>query len=150
MSDVEKVRKHHYIRQIPIKLCRMSLVFDYFIFLFSKDYLSSCKRLSFTLRKIIYYNAKDSLLQKKCTLFAKKTSHNVRCLPNNSYLCSVNSHNYINRYGNNKEKRTREEVRAAFREYLKDKKKRMEEKQHELEEIHQMRMSGMTMEEIFA
>lgn len=49
-----------------------------------------------------------------------------------------------------KKKRTREEVRAAFREYLKDKKKRMEEKQHELEEIHQMRMSGMTMEEIFA
>ena len=47
-------------------------------------------------------------------------------------------------------KRTREEVRAAFREYLKDKKKRMEEKQRELEEIHQMRMSGMTMEEIFA
>ena len=45
-----------------------------------------------------------------------------------------------------KKKRTREEVRAAFREYLKD----MEEKQRELEEIHQMRMSGMTMEEIFA
>ena len=49
-----------------------------------------------------------------------------------------------------KKKRTREEVRAAFREYLEDKKKRMEEKQRELEEIHQMRMSGMTMEEIFA
>ena len=49
-----------------------------------------------------------------------------------------------------KKKRTRDEVRAAFREYLKDKKKRMEEKQHELEEIHRMRMSGMTMEEIFA
>ena len=49
-----------------------------------------------------------------------------------------------------KKKRTREEVRAAFREYLKDKKKRMEEKQRELEEIHEMRMSGMTMEEIFA
>ena len=42
-----------------------------------------------------------------------------------------------------KKKRTREEVRAAFREYLKDKKQRMEEKQRELEEIHQMRMSGM-------
>ena len=39
-----------------------------------------------------------------------------------------------------KKKRTREEVRAAFREYLKDKKQRMEEKQRELEEIHQMRM----------
>ena len=38
------------------------------------------------------------------------------------------------RYGNNKKK----------------KKKRMEEKQRELEEIHEMRMSGMTMEEIFA
>ena len=49
-----------------------------------------------------------------------------------------------------KKKRTREEVCAAFREYLKDKKQRMEEKQRELEEIHQMRMSGMTMEEIFA
>ena len=49
-----------------------------------------------------------------------------------------------------KKKRTREEVRAAFREYLDDKKKRMEEKQRELEEIHEMRMSGMTMEEIFA
>ena len=49
-----------------------------------------------------------------------------------------------------KKKRTREEVRAAFREYLNDRKKRTEEKQHELEEIHQMRMSGMTMEEIFA
>jgi hypothetical protein len=49
-----------------------------------------------------------------------------------------------------KKKRTREEVRAAFREYLTDKKKRMEEKQRELEEIHEMRMSGMTMEEIFA
>lgn len=49
-----------------------------------------------------------------------------------------------------RKKRTREEVRATFREYLKDKKKRMEEKQRELEEIHQMRMSGMTMEEIFA
>ena len=49
-----------------------------------------------------------------------------------------------------KKKRTREEERAAFREYLKDKKQRMEEKQRELEEIHQMRMSGMTMEEIFA
>ena len=47
-----------------------------------------------------------------------------------------------------KRKRTREEVRAAFREYLDDKKKRMEEKQRELEEIHEMRMSGMTMEEI--
>lgn len=47
-------------------------------------------------------------------------------------------------------KRTREEVRAAFHEYLEDKKKRMEEKQRELEEIHEMRMSGMTMEEIFA
>ena len=47
-------------------------------------------------------------------------------------------------------KRTREEVRAAFREYLEDKKKRMEEKQRELEEIHQKRMLGMTMEEIFA
>lgn len=46
--------------------------------------------------------------------------------------------------------RSREEVRAAFREYLKDSKKRMEEKQRELDEIHQMRMSGMTMEEIFA
>ena len=45
-----------------------------------------------------------------------------------------------------KRKRTREEVRAAFREYLDDKKKRMEEKQRELEEIHEMRMSGMTME----
>ena len=54
------------------------------------------------------------------------------------------------RYGNNKKKRTREEVRAAFREYLDEKKKRMEEKQRELEEIHEMRMSGMTMEEIFA
>ena len=31
-----------------------------------------------------------------------------------------------------------------------DKKKRMEEKQRDLEEIHRMRMSGMTMEEIFA
>ena len=41
-----------------------------------------------------------------------------------------------------KKKRTREEVRAAFREYLKDKKQRMEEKQRELEEIHQMRMNG--------
>ena len=49
-----------------------------------------------------------------------------------------------------KKKRTRDEVRAAFREYLKDKEKRMEEKQHKLEEIHRMRMSGMTMEEIFA
>ena len=49
-----------------------------------------------------------------------------------------------------KRKRTREEVRAAFREYLENKRKRMEEKQRELEEIHQMRMSGMTMEEIFA
>ena len=47
-------------------------------------------------------------------------------------------------------KRTREEVRAAFREYLKNKKKRMEENQRELEEIHQKIMSGMTMEEIFA
>ena len=46
-----------------------------------------------------------------------------------------------------KRKRTREEVRAAFREYLDDKKKRMEEKQRELEEIHEMRMSGMTMED---
>ena len=36
-----------------------------------------------------------------------------------------------------KRKRTREEVRAAFREYLDDKKKRMEEKQRELEEIHE-------------
>ena len=49
-----------------------------------------------------------------------------------------------------KRKRTREEVRAAFREYLKNKKKRMEENQRELEEIHQKIMSGMTMEEIFA
>ena len=49
-----------------------------------------------------------------------------------------------------RKKRPREEVRATFREYLKDKKKRMKEKQRELEEIHQMRMSGMTMEEIFA
>ena len=49
-----------------------------------------------------------------------------------------------------RQKRNREEVRAAFREYLKDRKKRMEEKQHELEEIHQMRMLGMSMEEIFA
>ena len=48
-----------------------------------------------------------------------------------------------------KRKRTREEVRAAFREYLDDKKKRMEEKQRELEEIHEMRMSGMTMENLF-
>lgn len=49
-----------------------------------------------------------------------------------------------------RKKRTREEVRAAFYEYLEDKKKRMEEKQRELEEIHQMRMSGKSMEEIFA
>ena len=49
-----------------------------------------------------------------------------------------------------KKKRTREEVRAAFREYQTDKKLRMEENQRELKEIHQMRMSGMTMEEIFA
>ena len=47
-------------------------------------------------------------------------------------------------------KRTREEVRAAFREYLKNKKKRKEEAQRELEEIHQKLMSGMTMEEIFS
>ena len=40
-----------------------------------------------------------------------------------------------------KRKRTREEVRAAFREYLDDKKKRMEEKQRELEEIHEMQMN---------
>ncbi len=49
-----------------------------------------------------------------------------------------------------KKKRTREEVRAAFRKYLENKNKRIEEKQRELEEIHQMRMSGKTMEEIFA
>lgn len=49
-----------------------------------------------------------------------------------------------------KKNRTREEVRAAFREYQTDKKLRMEENQRELKEIHQMRMSGMTMEEIFA
>ena len=49
-----------------------------------------------------------------------------------------------------KRKRTREEVRAAFRQYLEDKKKRTEDKQRELEEIHRMRMAGMTMEEIFA
>ena len=47
-------------------------------------------------------------------------------------------------------KRTREEVRTAFRQYMEDKKQRLEEKQRELEEIHQKRMSGMTMEEIFA
>ena len=56
----------------------------------------------------------------------------------------------VNNMETTKKKRTRDEVRAAFREYLKDKEKRMEEKQHELEEIHRMRMSGMTMEEIFA
>ena len=55
----------------------------------------------------------------------------------------------VNNMETTKKKRTRDEVRAAFREYLKDKKKRMEEKQNELEEIHRMRMSGMTMEEIF-
>ena len=49
-----------------------------------------------------------------------------------------------------KKKRTREEVRATFRQYMADKKLRMEEKQRELEEIQQKRMSGMTMEEIFA
>lgn len=49
-----------------------------------------------------------------------------------------------------KKKRTREEVRTAFRQYMEDKKQRMEERQRELEEIHQKRMSGMTMEEIFA
>ena len=48
-----------------------------------------------------------------------------------------------------KRKRTREEVRTAFRQYMDNKKKRMEEAQRELEEIHKMRMSGMTMEEIF-
>lgn len=71
-------------------------------------------------------------------------------MPNNSYLCTVNVQ--IKQIGmeTTRKKRTREEVRAAFREYLKDKKKRMEEKQRELDEIHQMRMSGMTMEEIFA
>ena len=56
----------------------------------------------------------------------------------------------VNNMETTKKTRTRDEVRAAFREYLKDKKKRMEEKQNELEEIHRMRMSGMTMEEIFA
>ena len=55
----------------------------------------------------------------------------------------------VNNMETTKKKRTRDEVRAAFREYLKDKEKRMEEKQNELEEIHRMRMSGMTMEEIF-
>ena len=49
-----------------------------------------------------------------------------------------------------KRKRTREDVRAAFRQYMDNKKKRMEEAQRELEEIHKKRMSGMTMEEIFA
>ena len=56
----------------------------------------------------------------------------------------------VNNMETTKKKRTRDEVRAAFREYLTDKKKRMEEKQNELEEIHRMRMAGMTMEEIFA
>ena len=74
MNDVEIVRKHHYISQIPIKLCRMSLVFEIFIFLFSKDYLSSCKRLSFTFPKTIFYDTKDSLLQKKSTLLQKNIS----------------------------------------------------------------------------
>ena len=68
----------------------------------------------------------------------------------NAYLCSVNIQNDIINMETTKKKRTREEVRAAFREYLADKKKRMEEKQRDLEEIHRMRMSGMTMEEIFA
>ncbi|MBQ6062515.1 MAG: hypothetical protein IJK42_07325 [Prevotella sp.] len=47
-------------------------------------------------------------------------------------------------------KRTREEVRSTFRQYLLDKKKRIEENQRDLEEIHRLRTSGMTMEEIFA
>lgn len=64
-----------------------------------------------------------------------------------NYCCPIKALVYME---TTKKKRTREEVRAAFREYLKDKKQRMEEKQRELEEIHQMRMSGMTMEEIFA
>ena len=67
-----------------------------------------------------------------------------------AYLCSVNIQNDIINMETTKKKRTRDEVRAAFREYLADKKKRMEEKQRDLEEIHRMRMSGMTMEEIFA
>lgn len=66
------------------------------------------------------------------------------------YLCTVNVQIKQIDMETTKKKRTREEVRAAFREYLADKKKRMEEKQRELEEIHRMRMSGMTMEEIFA
>ena len=68
----------------------------------------------------------------------------------NTYLCTVNIQNDKIDMKTTKKKRTREEVRAAFREYLADKKKRMEEKQRDLEEIHRMRMSGMTMEEIFA
>ena len=42
--------------------------------LFSKDYLSSCKRLSFTFPKTIFYDTKDNLLQKKSTLLQKNIS----------------------------------------------------------------------------
>ncbi len=59
-----------------------------------------------------------------------------------SYLCGVKPIIIKSIWKQQRKKRTREEVRAAFREYLDEKKKRMEEKQRELEEIHEMRMSG--------
>jgi hypothetical protein len=84
------------------------------------------------------------------TKFSEKNTIFVCYLKIYYYLCTVNTLKTIEIMEITRRKRTREEVRAAFHEYLEDKKKRMEEKQRELEEIHEMRMSGMTMEEIFA
>jgi hypothetical protein len=89
-------------------------------------------------------------LQKKALLLQKKIAHKEQCLTIISIFAALTFKIVIIDMDTIKKKRTREEVRAAFREYLNDRKKRTEEKQHELEEIHQMRMSGMTMEEIFA
>jgi hypothetical protein len=82
----------------------------------------------------------------RAKIFVEKFGSTEKCL----YLCSVNILTNNKNMETTKRKRTREEVRTAFRQYMDNKKKRMEEAQRELDEIHKMRMSGMTMEEIFA
>lgn len=48
-----------------------------------------------------------------------------------------------------RQKRTREEVRAAYRETLRKKRESQEQARIELERIHRQVQLGMTLEEIF-
>ena len=84
---------------------------------------------------------KTALVLRKMSNFAKNTAHNERRFKINAYLCSVNILNTINIM--EKIKRTREEVRAAFREYMREKRQEDEAAQDRLKLFHQKWVAGL-------